>query len=535
MSFAMLSKHAVFFVLLAIVVVKSVIQLSALGSFPNGLTWDEAAIGYNGFAVVTTRRDEWLQRLPLSFKSFGDYKAPLAIYLNGIFTVLFGLTPAVVRLPFALASIIGVIVFYFFAKYICDFFSYGKWYPVLATALFAFSPWHIHYGRVGFESSLALTLFLVGMVLYFLSSSVKEGLWIRKTLIFTLSIVFFVLTFYTYHSSKIVVPLLVLVTICTVASPAALMRQWKLYLFGLLLAAGLLYPLAMDTIFGGGGTRASVLIFSSAHSSQEIITTIGGNYLLHLSPAFLISGAVHTLQLGTGKIGVLYPTTYLLVIIGFLRTIFLVLTKNPHKKIGLYACLFILIGLLPATLSTEVPHPNRALFALPGFILLALYGFHYLIEKISQSKAKEHLLPMVIGTFILLHLFLFINFWSFYTSQYPALSADAFLEGYIQAATIAKEYERGLNGKPGVDRIIFSSEYQQPYIFTLFVRKTSPLWYQGGSLIKYEFKDNVTIGDLERKNTLVVGTKHSQLPLERANQIIYGSDGSVRFSFFVTN
>src|SRR5579859_2096178 len=62
-----------------------------LSEIPHGMTWDEAAIGYNGFAVFTTHRDEWLQRFPISFKSFGDFKAPLAIYLNGFFTFLFGL------------------------------------------------------------------------------------------------------------------------------------------------------------------------------------------------------------------------------------------------------------------------------------------------------------------------------------------------------------------------------------------------------------------------------------------------------------
>jgi 4-amino-4-deoxy-L-arabinose transferase-like glycosyltransferase len=88
------------------------IRLYQLGVVPHGFTWDEAAIGYNGYAVVTTRRDEWLERLPVSFRSFGDYKAPLAIYINGVFTVPLGLNPLIVRLPFALAGVASVAIFY---------------------------------------------------------------------------------------------------------------------------------------------------------------------------------------------------------------------------------------------------------------------------------------------------------------------------------------------------------------------------------------------------------------------------------------
>ncbi|MBU0974247.1 hypothetical protein KKD03_00915, partial [Patescibacteria group bacterium] len=48
-----------------------------LGVVPHGMFWDEAAVGYNGYSIVTTRRDEWLQKFPVTFQSFGDYKAPL--------------------------------------------------------------------------------------------------------------------------------------------------------------------------------------------------------------------------------------------------------------------------------------------------------------------------------------------------------------------------------------------------------------------------------------------------------------------------
>ena len=74
----MLKKH--FWLILALITLIALgLRLYQIGQVPHGMTWDEAAIGYNGWAVITTHRDEWFKLMPISFKSFGDYKAPFAI------------------------------------------------------------------------------------------------------------------------------------------------------------------------------------------------------------------------------------------------------------------------------------------------------------------------------------------------------------------------------------------------------------------------------------------------------------------------
>src|SRR5688572_6183925 len=74
-------------------------RLYNLGVTPAGMSWDEAALGYVGKMVVTTRRDEHSRFLPRTFTSFGDYKAPLAMYITGVFTTVLGLKIWVIRLP----------------------------------------------------------------------------------------------------------------------------------------------------------------------------------------------------------------------------------------------------------------------------------------------------------------------------------------------------------------------------------------------------------------------------------------------------
>jgi len=64
-----IKKHWFFLSCLFVIGVAAFLRLYKLGNVPHGMTWDEAAIGYNGFAVLTTRRDEWLIHFPISFKS----------------------------------------------------------------------------------------------------------------------------------------------------------------------------------------------------------------------------------------------------------------------------------------------------------------------------------------------------------------------------------------------------------------------------------------------------------------------------------
>ena len=53
------------------------------------LLWDEAALGYNAYSIIKTGMDEFGKFLPLIFKSFGDYKPGLYVYLAIPFVKLF--------------------------------------------------------------------------------------------------------------------------------------------------------------------------------------------------------------------------------------------------------------------------------------------------------------------------------------------------------------------------------------------------------------------------------------------------------------
>lgn len=520
-----MNKRLYWWIFALILIIASGLRFYKLAQVPHGMTWDEAAIGYSGFAIFETRRDEWLHRLPISFMSFGDYKAPFAIYLNGFFTALFGMNLWAVRLPFALASIAAIAGMILLTEKI----SQRQW-ALAAGVLMTLSPWHLHYSRAGFESGMSLSIFIWS--LYFLISYLKDQ---RKQIwSLLLAVTFAAASIYTYHSAKIVLPLTFLALV--VSFRRKIFKKKKNAIISAVLGISLLAPMMWDSVKGKGLERLGSTILDEL-SGIELITTICKQFLAHLSPSFLLMGETTTLRHGDGSWGVLLPITLLLVVSGLIFGINLYKTTQEKSELFWLGSLITIVGLLPAALGEEVPHSNRALLALPGFVMLAVFGLKQLISFLKKTKLnqeikgthgqKNMILLSVIGSLVLVQSFFFIAYIGDYFTQFAADSAADFKDGYLDAYAFITPYE------DQVEKIIFTSDYGQPYIYALFVRQTNPIWYQGGSLIKYEFKDEINVGDLSRKKTIVVASNEDELEPGWADKIIYGSDHQLRFKIYL--
>lgn len=536
MRVSLLRKYWYVLSVLVLLFIAGFLRMYQLGQVPHGMTWDEAAIGYNGFAVLHTRRDEWIHFLPVSFMSFGDYKAPFAIYLNGIFTYLFGMNLFAVRLPFALFSLVAILGSVLLAREVFRENKFRDYFSLLVGFFMTLSPWHIHYSRAGFESGIAVA-FLIWGILFFVKTIQGN---FKNVFFLFVSALCFDAAIYTYHSAKITIPALGLLLIILFFKELK-NNSKKLILPGILFIL-LLIPFILDSVLGKGLTRAGVTIFSSDLSIIQKLLYVVRSYAAHLSPEFLLRGITNTYRHGAGYMGVLFLTTFLLLtpaIISILRR----QKKSLEFKYQFLFLSLIFCGLLPASVAMEVPHSNRALLSLPGFLFLAVYGLEYLILILEKSQLnirvsgthneKNIIVKSVIGTILAVHVLFSAAFIRHYFTNFAQLSTDDFNDGYLEAFEYAQKYEKG-DGVPAVDKIIFTSDYGQPYIYALFVRKTNPIWYQGGSLIKYEFTDKINMGDFLRKNTLIVGSGRDDLPTEQAEHIIYGADGSVRFQIFRT-
>lgn len=510
-----------FWLILLIIFLAIISRFYLLDQVPAGMAWDEAAIGYNGWSIWHTYRDEWLTKLPISFRSFGDYKAPLAIYLNGLFTYLFGLNLWAVRFPFAISGVLGILGIIFWTKsYFYKIFDDKDWWWAIAAGfLMLTTPWHFHYSRAGFESGLSLTQTIWGFLFLDLSLKQKKPIfrWILSILGFSL----LALTFYTYHSNKLTTPLLLLLWIILHRLEVrSKINNWLVG--GFIFVLGLI-PFLKDAIYGEGLTRAGVNIFSQL-PILVAIKTFTYNFFIHLSPLFLVGGQTTTLRHGDGRFGVFLWPMFLLLIAGIL---FFIFNKSKGRKF-IFIFGWIVIGILPACLGEEVPHSNRALQALPAFIILAVLGWRWIVNLLQNKYWKKKISYLIISVQILFFTFYLQNYFTNFALQ----STSDFQYGYEEAFNLAEEFLSAGTDSPHGDKVVFSDAYGQPYIYALFYKAATPYAYHAGTLVNYEFKSKINIGDLSRSSTLVIASTDDDIPKDRADVVISKTDEFPRFYLY---
>lgn len=491
-----------------ILLLAALLRFYQLGQVPFGMAWDEAAIGYNGFAIFTTRRDEWLERLPISFRSFGDYKAPLAIYQSGFFTALFGMNLFAVRLPFVLHGILAVLAIYLLFKELFVKDQNKERFALLAAFLLAVSPWHLHYSRLAFESGMALNLLLWSLYCFYRYLRLSQ-----LTNLF-LAVMFAAASIYTYHSSKVTVPLLFLFLFF---SHWSLLRdRLRHLLIGTALALLLLAPFIYDAFFAAGLTRANTTIFANQTSLLATLAALAQNALSYLSLEFLTFGQnMGNFRHGDGRFGVLEPISLLLIII-------YLFWRQKDKALFSLALAMTILGFLPALISEGLASSNRSLLALPGLLLLVSLGFRAIWRTLNGHRQLFSVL-VVAGLLVLT-----VFYQRSYYLHYPSRSSDDFVDGYLQVFSYLKNTDRSQ-----IDQIVFTTDYQHPYIYALFVFELSPIAYQGGILNLFFFAEEINESDLQKQKTIVVASKFDQMGERKPSEIIRGSDGQGRFFIYL--
>src|SRR3989338_3950540 len=83
--------------LIAITALSLLVNLYRISEVPPSLSWDEASVGYDAYAISIDGKDQWGEKFPLAFKSFEEYKYPFNIYSTSLFVSIFGLSEFSVR------------------------------------------------------------------------------------------------------------------------------------------------------------------------------------------------------------------------------------------------------------------------------------------------------------------------------------------------------------------------------------------------------------------------------------------------------
>lgn len=249
------------------------LRLYKVDSIPPHLSNDEISIAYDAYSIINSGKDEHGNPYPLSFPSYGTYKAPLYTYVLAPLVKVFGNTELVVRLP----SIIAGLVTIFVIGLITFEFTKNKKIAIWASVLLSITPWHIYASRMAWEANLALLFLSLGIWLMMK----KKMFWSALTM---------VISMYGYHTEWLLVPLLMFFGGIIYFKK----NTWKFWLAGLIMAL----PLVIDFgLHAGPGSRAKTepIWTIPGISFVGVIVAFVKNYISYLNPKILFLNGLNIL------------------------------------------------------------------------------------------------------------------------------------------------------------------------------------------------------------------------------------------------
>src|SRR3989344_2846151 len=196
-------KYQINKLLIVVVLLAAVLRFFMLDSLPPSLTWDEAAWGYNSYALGIDGKDEYGRFLPFNYlESFGDFKPPLYAYLSIIPVKIFSLNEFSVRFASAFFGTFTVLITYLLVKRIFHDPKNERGnthdsenIDLMSAFILAISPWHILLARAAFEANVAS--FLLSTAVWLFLKGIEDEVGLKS---FILSAVIFVLSMYTFNT-----------------------------------------------------------------------------------------------------------------------------------------------------------------------------------------------------------------------------------------------------------------------------------------------------------------------------------------------
>lgn len=468
----MIFKNKTFLILFSIFIVAFILRFYK-SNYPPFL-WDEAALGYNAYSILETGKDEYGKLLPLIFKSFGDYKPGIYVYLILPFVKIFGLNELSVRLPSILIGSLIPIFLYFLIK---EYDPKLKKLSLITATVLAFNPYNIHFSRGAWETNI-LTFELVLASFLFVRAFNKNN---PIKFLFYSSVVFGI-SLYTYQAAKMIS--LFLIVILFIVNFSKIKNNLKSITWFIIPLVFFTVPIIYGLLFGQNANRLNVVsLFSYPRSQEETKLIISEssifdynllhnhlvfftrNFLLryfnNFSPRFLVfEGDWQSPRHSAPYIGVVLYPSIIFFIIGF----FAIFLDKKLDKLNLFFLLWLLFAPIPAALTRDIIQPVRSMsFSIPSAYFISLGIFIFL------KKFKNIFIYLLL---VLVYLLSFIYYSDLYYNHMVKKSPNDFLYGYKEAMTYL------IKNKDKFNQIEFTDFYGQPYIYYLFYSKYPPIKYQ---------------------------------------------------------
>lgn len=511
----MKSKTLLYFL---VILLAAVLRFYQLGATPISLEWDEVAIGYDAYSILHTGRDQFGQIFPLTFRSLDDYKPPVYEYLAILPVAVFGLTELAVRFPSALFGTLAVLFTILLGKELAALMP-GRRISALRIGLLAgfflaVSPWHLQFSRAAFEVNISVAITIAAVWAFLVG--------LRRPALFYFSSVLFGIDLFSYHSTRVVTPLLLIALFALLHRRLPSVRRlcyfvgiyaiFFLFVLPILLSKQAQIRFAATNIFNPGvrylnekdlprqflqqrlqdaraGYESAGKIFHNQRfiyfdyetvklSFHKYISHFGFEYLfirgdapLHHAPAF---GLLYLWELPFMVVGAVYLLKHL-------------------NRYSLIILAWMLIAPIPVAVTREAPHAVRSELLLPTFQLITAVGVWRTIRLFAdESKA-------FIWLFLLLSIPVFAANMGYYLHQYYVHTNYEISDKWLYGRKEAVAYTQSV--KDQYDRVLVSLRLEMPHAFWLFYTQYPPQTYlaEGGTVSggfadernrfdKYEFR-----------------------------------------------
>ncbi len=527
--------------LILVIVLAAVLRFFYLGKIPNGFYSDEAAYGYNAYSILQTGKDEYGNFLPLAFRSFGDYKAPLYIYFLVPFVGIFGLNEWAVRASSAMLGVGSTVLLYFLVKKLFK----NETLALLCGLFTAISPFALQFNRMAHENNLVVFLVLAGLI-FFIKSLEAINYIFPSFLAFTLSI-------YAYHDTRVFVPLFILCLF--VIYRRYFTNHKKKILLGLLISFFLLLPFINLLRTDAFWSRPKHTIFTSdlgiklrtnEDRSEDIqssfflpalfhnkIISYGlafiTNYSKHFSFDFLLTNGDPVKIYQTVDTGLTYLISFPFVIYGLY-----ILGKRNISHKWLILC-WLLLAPVPSALTRFVPSASRILSIQPVFALLISLGIIFSPISFVGRRFKKFFV-LIITILFTFNIAYYLHSYYFNTNiRYAKEWHYGMREVMVKTAKLQDSYSK-----------VWFSPNAWGYIYPLFYFQYPPEKYQQqnhlsdlndfgfgwvSSFDKYVFAD-IPLKDFKlAEDTLYIGSKDDFQRIKKPLYTVYYPDGKIAFYF----
>ena len=379
---------------------------------------------------------------------YSDYLAPTPrpfLYISAIFIKFFGMGISVLRSISVVSALISIIVFY---KLLTELKVFKSRYALLVTTFFfAISPWMVFNARLGYEVTLAFTLFNIGV--YFLYKAFE------RPVNFVWASVFFSLATYTAHTQRFLVPIFLFFYFVIFAKAMFTKRNKKHLITALLVTLLIQIPhftVIKTPAFWVKNQRLLV-------QPNRIVANIVNQTFSYLSPTnlFYEAGDIdmqHTIP----ELSVMYNWMVVFYLIG-LFVMFMKIKGNERK----FFMLLFFSSIIPAVLSGEFLSIQRALpFLLPLMLVIGL-GIDYFFNRFNSK------LVFVTSTLLLFYSFTLLL--RSYFILFPVERANAWNYGYDQVSEYIRLHT-------DLQFVVDNTQNPRNYILLLYFLNYPPELYQ---------------------------------------------------------